>query len=532
MAISLQEIIGQSDKKKAVEAATSLFNDRRPAGAKANTAFAHGDHWQKGKGWIGAKPLLTAPGSSQTMIQIEEGFVSENVIGEVDDRHIGGILGREVNWDFVTEEDLRLRRAKQKAEKDASAKAADEDTTEWWNDGRPKNKLKEALLIALNEERALLRLFIPKGLRNDNGEIDPRPPSIPLALDFIHLQVVYADQGGVFTDTDTERPFGLYVKQTDDNKTIVEVSWVDKGMTHLQQISNDSALETEPFVCDLGGRLWMYELSRPPLITEQVRSNQKSLNLSLTMMMRNVNLAGNLERVIMNAERPKKKVRTTADNPSGFTEQIVDGDFLVGPGATNVLTGLLIKDNDGKIIGRANPNISYRDPVPIDTFVGTRDQFYASILGQTQQIHALISKDATASGVSREQARAEFESSLRLSKEVVDDAGRWLLEAPLRLAAYLCNQTEKYKGLRCDFDSVIETGAISSETRTSNRDDVRAGLMSRETAMVRNGQEDVDAEKERIAQEKKEAAPGIPPPSGDEPPMPKPPGMSDEDVIQ
>lgn len=496
----------QPDQKKAVELASGLFKGRRDAGAIANTKFYLGDHWQDSKGWIGAKPLLTQAGALGTLLQIKEAFVSENVIAEVNDRHVGGILGREVNWDFISEDLFQQRRKKKPGdtvpEKDQAARDADESLTQWWNEERPKNKLKEALTIGLNESRSFLRLFIPRGLAPENDI--PIQPKLSNALDFIHLDVVNCDKGGVFIDTDTQKPFGLYVYQVAD-KAVAEISWVEKGVTFLQKLSDDPALATNPVPYDLGGRLWMYELNRKPLITEQVRSNQRSLNLALTMMMRNVNLAGNLERVIMNAERPKQKKRVPADNPQGFTEETIDGDFLVGPGATNVLTGLLIRDNDGKIIGRANPNISYRDPVPITTFTGTRDQFYASILGQTQQIHALISKDATASGVSREQARAEFEGSLKLSKEVVDDAGRWLLESVLRLAAHLCNQSEKYKGLRCDFNSIIETGTVSTDTRQANRDDVKAGLMSEETAMSKNGIEDTGAEKERIAQEKLDA---------------------------
>lgn len=533
--ISLKDIIG-ADQKKAIETATSLFKARRPPGAQANTAFSSGDHWQSGKGWIGAKPLFGCDGYSQTMLQIKEGFVSENVVGEVNDRHVGGILGREVNWDFVDEATAAARKTRRPGDppvvKEGIARSADEDTTEWWNEGRPKDKLKESLAIALNEEKALLRFFIPSGLRDANGQI-PTQSSIPQALDFIRLEVVYSDKGGVFIDTDTQRPFGLYTYRAGDkgNKTVVHVTWVDKGLTFLQILSDDPDLVSEPFACDLGGRLWMYELSRKPLITEQVRSNQRSLNLALTMMMRNVNLAGNLERVIMNAERPKKKVRVPADNPQGWIEQIIDGDFLSGSGATNVLTGLLIRDNDGKIIGRANPNISYRDPVKIDTFTGTRDQFYESILGQTQQIHALISKDASASGVSREQARAEFEGSLKLSKEVVDDAGRWILETALRLAAHLCGQTEKYKGLRCDFNSIIEVGPISDLIRKANRDDVQAGLLSKETAMSDNGIEDTSAEMERIKQEKASSLPPVPP--AGQPPIPKPaPGAPGSEMVQ
>src|SRR5687768_12346561 len=109
MPILLKDIL-QPDQKKAVEVASGLFTKvetingrstkRRSEGAIANTLFYDGDHWQNGNGWIGAKPLVTH-GLNQTLLQIKEAFVSENVIAEVVDRHIGGILGREPLWGFI-----------------------------------------------------------------------------------------------------------------------------------------------------------------------------------------------------------------------------------------------------------------------------------------------------------------------------------------------------------------------------------------------------------------------------------------------
>lgn len=550
MAILLKDIIS-AEQKKAVSLAKQLFQNRRTAEHKANTAFYSGDHWQGGNGWIGERPSIALEGLSVAAIGLEkirQGFVSENVIGETNDRHVGGILGREVNWDFVAEDLLRLRRKKQRdlPEKDSIASQSDEDLTGWWNEGRPKDKLKEALVIALNEGRALLRYFIPRGLRDANGQI-PVQSNIPAALDFLHVDVVFADRGGVFVDCDTQKKFGLYVYQQGAQKSdltdgyryngesinqqpsidFVEVSWVENGITFLQVLSEDPALAQGPFSYDLGGRLWMYELKRKPLITEQVRSIQRSLNLANTMMMRNVNLGGSRERYFLNVERPTETVRVRdGTQASGYREEKRPLSALpIGAGASNFLKGVLIEDAEGKVVDRADPNISITNPVEVTTFVQTHDQMYAALLSQCQQIHALISKDATASGRSREQARAEFEGSLRLSKEVVDDAGRWMLETGLRLAAHLCGQSARFAPLRCDFNSIIETGPISPEERQANRDDMKAKVLSRESVMSRNGTEDVDAEKARIAEDEQEM------PNAIIPPVPKP-ANGDSELVQ
>ncbi len=525
----LQDVL-QPDQKKAVATASGLFSNRRSPGAVSNWEFYTGNHWQKGNGWIGAKPLLGCDGYSQTMNQIEQAFVSENVIKEMVDRHVGGLLGREPLWGFVPQSTVprsvltRRRRFAKFVRRlllntndlepdDPRAQEADEALTVWWDNAEPRKKLKEALQRCLNEDRVLLRLFVPRGLYNKEKVI-PVQSTLTDALSLIHIDVVSSDKGGVFVDEDTQRPFAVFVYEV-DQATCVELSYVNEsGQTILQILSDKPELAVEPIPYDLQGRLWMHEVSRAALITEQIRSEQRSLNLTKTMMMRNVNLAGNLERVVMNAERPKRKVRIAdAGSSTGFREEIVDSEWLTGPGATMGLTGLLIRDDDGKVIGRANPNVSYRDPVKIETFVGTRRECRESMLGQGQQIHYMMSADAAASGRSREQARGEYRSSLHDSKEPTDGAGRWMLETSLRLGAQFCNRVQEFAHLRCDFDSRIEDGPVSSEERSANREDVKAGLLSKETAMSRNGTEDTDAEKQRIAEDRAESpAPNMPPP--------------------
>ena len=539
MPILLKDLL-QADQKKAVEAAASLVKNRRTAELAARWEFYVGNHWQNGKGWIGAKPLL-GRGFNQTMNHIREGFVSENVIKEVVDRHVGGILGREPLWGFVPQKlpssgatARRKRFAKlfnvvftaidtvsQFLGKsvDPQAQEADDALTLWWDKGeetqKPKRKLKDALARCLNEEKVLLRFFVPRGLYGADKTV-PTQNSLADALNVLHLDVIPSDQGGVFIDTDTQKPFGVYVYQVEKSRC-AELTYVnDSGQTVHQILSDNPDRVVEPIAYDLQGRLWMYEVNRTALITEQICTEQRSLNLTKTMMMRNVNLAGNLERAIINAERPKQKVRVPDDNnPLGYREVVMDSEWLVGPGVTNSLTGLLMRDDDGKIIGRANPNISYRDPVPIDTFVGTRQQCRESILGQAQQLHIMISGDATVSGRSKEQSRAEYRASLQDSKDPIDGAGRWILEGALRIAAEFCDRVADFADLRCVFDARIEDGPVSPEERSANREDMKAGILSQETTMSRNGVEDTDAEKARIAEDKAQTPTStvLPPPT-------------------
>lgn len=500
------------------EKAGKLFQSRRTTDAVAADKFYHGDHLQDFEGWIGQLPPATSPEYADARNNVKKGFVSENVIAEVVDRHRSGILGREPLWGFLpsdvpTPASERRRKLFSKAFKLVQttiervlgggrvklAQEADDALTIWWNNRKPRNVLKEALDKALLEERAIVRFLFPAGLRNEQGQI-PLRTSLSDAVNVPHLQVLTSDRAGIFVDENTLQEFGLYVYQRNDNKRIAELTFVENNVTFLRVLVDGE--QPKDFTFDLGGRLLMFEFRRAALITPQVMSNQRALNLALTMMMRNVNLAGSLERTILNAEPPKqiKRIPDSTD-ARGYREEVIEGKWLTGPGATNALNGVFIKNESGEIIGRANPNISYRDPVPVQTFTETRDQFYASILGQCQQRHALISGDAVASGKSRSEARGEYRTSLADSKDPLDDAGRWLLETELRLAAQFCGRTRDFLQLRADFNAIIEDGPVDPSDREQNRSDVQAGLMSKETAMSLNGIEDTDAELERISQE-------------------------------
>lgn len=508
--------------------AAELFQNRRSDGAKINRQFYDGDHLQDFKGYMGQLPPAGIAYRAQTLEELRTGFISENVIREIVDRHVAGNLGRECIWGFLpadtpSQKSTTIRKLFSKLVNkvlpnqttepgtDPSAQEADEATTQWWDKRRIRNNLKDALRGGLLDDSVCLNFFFPPKIRDINGKL-PEARDLVSGLMIPRLRILSADKAGIFIDEDTEEEFGVYSYVNRDDKKVAEITFLQDDVTILRVLVEGEQAKDYPY--QLGGRLLMYELRREPLITEQIRSNQKALNLDLTSMMRNVNLAGNLERSLLNVQKPKKKIKVPDDSAQGWHEEEVDDEIKTGPGATMSYQGSLIRNDEGEVIGRANPNIIFRNPVDVTTFIQTRADLREAMHGQAQQLHIMISGDATASGKSREEARAEFKSSLMLSKEVVDDCGRWILETGTRLGAQLCGQTSKFINLRCEFNSIIETGPVSVLERQENRKDVDDGLMSAETAMSRGGIEDTDAEVERIKQEAEEAAknaPEIPP---------------------
>lgn len=472
---------------------TSHLEDRVRQALNAQEAvdFYNGDHWRGSLAWLGQRPDLKHPDYQLIMTDIQAGQVSENTIKEVVDRHMGGILGREPAWDYV----LRRPLAKDEEPEPEEAKVlqlGDSAVTGWWDARKPLQALKDATRHTLLARYAYLRMYVPSGLRDEQGQVGRS--TFDAALETLRCEFVAGDRATMMVDPAAEAVCGLYTYTRQDVR-YVEMSYLDdNGFTILRVLgSDDTEIVSTPL--DLGGRLLLFEMKRDPLITPQVCQNQKGLNLAKTKMIRNVNVAGDLERTVLNAEPPTVEIDDPV-NPG--QKKRVAAPHRTGASVTMYVQGSAIFDNQGNVINRLNPSISYRDPVKIDTFTGTRDDCYKAILGQCHQTHALIAGDATASGVSRQQARTEYEASLGDTKVVADDALRWLLETAAAYAAQIAGQTGLFAGVRVEANAIIDSGPVSTEERDANRKDVQASLLSPETAMSRNGVDDVDGERQRI----------------------------------
>lgn len=491
---------------------------RRPASAVTATAFYNSDHWQSSRGFIGQLPPSTLKRAAQITNDIEAGFVSENVVQEVVETHTGGILGREPFWSFLKAETPSNRQA---TPDDRDTETGD-TLTPWWNEREGLRELQKAVTTLLLEGGVVRRLFIPRGLLSGNGTY--RASNLPDALKVIYFMNHTTDEAGVFVDELTQKRLGVYLfkEYEADGKSVkahcAELSFLnDRGETICRVLKDKGEPESYgPY--QLGGHLLVYQLDRRALITEQVQSNQRALNLAHTMMMRNVNMAGARERIITNAQPPleRQRVVTSATEPS--TEKVVVAPWNTGAGAVNVPMGYPIYDDDGKVKGYTSPNVTIVEPSSVETFVQTGDHYRQAIYSQCHQRHVLIVDKADTSGRAREVARREFERSLKETKIVVDASGRWQLEAALRLAAQIAGSTSKYLRLRADFNCLIDAGEPDPEKQKVVLELRKPGglnnrpLISDETARNWIGVEDATAELGRIeAEEKTQTAAELPP---------------------
>ena len=483
--------------------------------AIVNRILYDGDHWGNGLFWMGPMPIEPSKGLSEIHEEIRKIFCSRNVIAEVINRKVDGLLSREPmkvfnRKDKITEENPIT------SEQSTLAEKFTDHMFEWWKKRNCLEILKEAVGRSYLGEKAVLRLYVPQGLLDDVVNEDGSTgkafiaESLEEALDMIHIEVAYPGTASIITDKSTQMKAGVFQDLT-DNSDYVELTYLNesretviRSIGHISGIDDSipekSAASDEmgtEFAYNIGGRLTMYEINLPTLITEQIRENNLAINLAKTMQNRNVITGGFVERIILDAMPPGRWVKDPDDPDKGVYEV---GPFKVGPGSTNFYMSAEYRDEEGKItLGK--PQVYFRDPSPPGTFIDSKRDCYQDILEEVGQPHVLISGDATSSGVAREQAAAVFRATLLDDKGEVDAAVEWLMETPMAWAESLTTQTNTFETLSAKAECFVNTGSLSAAERQEDRADVKEGLLSRKRAMARNGVDNPQAEQDQILSE-------------------------------
>lgn len=466
--------------------------DDAGAAYTANQKYYDGDHWQDGAGWIG-------PGAGDTGIlpDIQRAFVSKNVVREVAERHMAGVVGIEPRWALAVRRPL-ADDEQPSTQEQALIDEAEALLTEWWDARRGHLLLQEAATRLALAPRAVLRLYVPAGNIEQPTDTSAEPAGVPVSpakqsLDRIYLTLPDVAQAGVAVDADTQQPIGVYSYEDANQKAITELAYRDGDTTVLRVIGKEGEAG---YTLAFSGQLPLYQLDRQPLITAQVRQQQAALNMAKTMQSRNVVLGGFLERVILNASPPgQKKV-----DPATGEETFVPLPIKTGAGTTNFFSGAVYTDNEGNI-HVLNPSVVYRDPVDIKTFLDSTDSEYRGILEETRQIHAIQTGAFNISGESRKQARADFKTSLLPTKAELDRAGRWLLETLLAMASAFSGEPGRFAELRASFDCILDLGPMPADEQGQIISQVDKKLRSRASGMTALGIADPDAEMAAIAAE-------------------------------
>lgn len=471
-----------TDAKNAISRSDALT-------VQSNLDFYYGDHWQGSDAWAGPYVSSSVDGYADLMSEIERGFVSDNVIKEVVDRVVNAVAGRDPQF-TLSYPDRRNTRIVTEAE---------ETVKKWMKDKDFKRSVQKALRHALLSGKSTIRLFIPSGLLNRDGSVNVNPDN---PLDLLYVDAPDPLAGAVVRDEDTMEKTAVFVGKTkDDRGRDKEVAVI----SYLLPVADKSGVRFTEFTIipergvpssaalNLNGKLLMFELEMPRLITEQVRSLQKFMNLNLTMMQRNSVLGGYLERVILNGQLPG---HYEDDGQGG--QVYVREEFATGAGTINAINGLPTVDENGNITGYTSASMMYRDPVAVTTFKEGKDTAYHAILSEVQQIHAVLSGDAVASGDSRRQALAAFASSLRIPKQVLEQALEWLIETVLACAGTFSGNPDKFKGITAKAECKLDLGPPATNEQDIVERLVRSGIISLQTAREMFGIQDLEEEERRV----------------------------------
>lgn len=485
--------------------------------AKRALEFYSGNHWQGGQGWGGPvpDPLTTKPEDATAFMQkVEKLFTSANVLAEVVDRHVAAVAGRSPGWQFVPinapegsgeapdVEDPNSGEPK----KDPLITELEEAITNWMDERNAHQYIMEAASDFATTGHGMVRLFIPPGLLAESNGQRTIPAGMTLrdALDLVYIERLQPTTCGTACERSTMDMAAfvawdetVQVGGSSQNMKRTELQYTtrtgNRRMTVLQSWTGTTKEGT--LTLELNGHLLMHEMRGKPLVTEQLMQLQKAHNFAMTAMGNNNANAGFMERIITNAQTPGTY---EVDSKTGGRVFKPTGKYAGGPGSTVFLTGHPVTNEDGQVSGYTDPRPWFRDPSSPEAFRASLDEYRAAMYMEVKQGHLLSQGDGSVSGASRVHLRADFEVSLRDTRNATEAAYRWLLTTLAKLGGLFTGSATKYDQLRPTVQANVNTGPLTDAERTAILEQFKEGLRSRESAMVLLGVDDPDAEFLRI----------------------------------
>ena len=474
-----------------------------------------GNLYQDGAGWNGPLPSAQSGSPADRGVvnsEIERTFVSRNLVKGIVHRHRSGVAGREPLWTVLPRRPLK-KGQKPKTEEQVLIDEYSAALTDWWDDSGAWLAVQKALDTALALGKGTVRLYVHKRATVEGVDAQGRPVLIvPSGLTLseaarrISIHAPSWDQAGVTRDLDGHVTGAYFTRLEEDGRPRWELQERIKGngqtQTRVHPNIGAAGTDLDPPATYPVPDLLIYEIRLDPLITDSVRRLLKMANKTLTMGSRNVDLGGFLERTILNGQMPGEM----KDTPEG--KKFIPSAYNVGAGVTNFLSGksLYIEDPEqpGKFKPSGNfttPSIVYKDPTAFTVFSEAFEKAREMILDEANQLHVLITGDASASGVSRQQAVNDFISSLEPTRMALEQLVRWLLNTVLQMALH-------FTGRRAEADDfrVNAQARLSAVQPTPGEVDValklrQAGEISQDHFYSRIGVEDGAAMRAEIAAE-------------------------------
>lgn len=461
-----------------------------------NAAFAAGDHWQDGAGWTGPTPDAESENAGTYMTRMEEIFVSSDVLNEIRKRERWALTGKAWTWALMDSENKPMSEGDAEelrgfieawlVEKQIVSVVADAiEKSSWSGD--------EGI-----DGRGLLRFFIPQQ-RLEGGRAQAE--DIGQAMNLIELECPDSETGVVFEDADSEyEPVG-FIKWSEEKEgnefERAELVYINEaGETVLENLIDSEFVDSAEVATNLGGRLTMYQLSRPLLITKSLRSQQKFLNHINTAYQAGVMGAAWPEDFFFGLMPPGKYVDDPSE-PSG--KRYVPDLMMRGPGRSHFFQPNVFVDKDGveKPVSASHTGVGTMSP---HLFTTAMDDLRSSMLQESFQEYTLLTGLAQASSEKLQLAKGDFEASATDMANETRLMVTWVMETVIALAESIMGAGEP-TGTKVMVDVQIDTGIVTVEQQLILAQLWRDGFISQKTALAKAGYANPDAEIAKIEQE-------------------------------
>lgn len=468
------------------------------------------DHWQDGDGWVGPDGGSDTTTRSLVLAAVERQFTPRDVIGEVLNRMANALLRQEPDVDFVPLTPMPDGASDvEKAAAEAEVADLKAKVSAWWDHKKLWRHVRTATIRSRWAGRGSLRTWIAPGhlteRRNTDGDVVallmPKADDLSSALDMVQLSTPEPDAAMVYVDEETQQRVAVVIFDNDDGETQAEIWWVDPDGKTVVRVVGSGTDGEEWEAVDLGGRLPLNEMDAEILVTEPVRRQQKRLNFVESLLVRVAETGGFPERYTMNAEpggvwsktAPSTGPAIKTTTYEGVTWYLHHAPRTLGAAITTDLVGVTTRTGDTET--RATPSVQFKDPTDPEFAIKSAEHSYRTILSGCKQGHIATDGTQEASGVAYQQARADYEDDLNAVKGEAETLIRDTIEVALAWAAAMHpGSAEVLKKYRVSVTMHVRSGPVSPLEREQNNADVKAGTMAAETAIARNGSEDVDAE--------------------------------------
>jgi hypothetical protein len=471
----------------------------------------HGDMWADGRGWMGPMPPAEDEFAKTVQNAIRDALVSQNIILEVAERARDGIASEECDWSGVL---AGADPDKLTDQERTDLEQLEAIMTTWWDESDEDDstsvvwgELKAALLDCVAGARGVLRMYIPESLvtRDAEGVATVRASNLTEALRLIRLERCDPDTAGIIRRADRTVAGAFFTFLDESGQKRIEWQQREADGTTSVTIERQKGLETAYYKLDR--RLLIFEMrASRPLVTPQLVSQQKALNLAHTMAARNTHTAGFLERTILNGEMPGTYVEDK-DMPEG--KRWVPAPYKTGAGTTNFIAPAQVEDENGRLIG-IPASIEYREPTSIEPLEGEVLLAERAALHEARQTHILLQDKATPSSRSRESAISDFKNSVTTPRDQFVAAIRWTLRTAHLLADFIVQASSgtreinlEPRDIRWNVTAPIRAGLANPEDVRVDLELMDAGALSVETVQTRSGRViDSSAEAARISRER------------------------------